>query len=153
IGKMGVIDAFSSRILLFDTYDKWPDVNTSFSPQATAVIGQPDFHNRIANGNRNPYLQAPTASTFFDPEAVAFSGTELFVADSRNNRVIAMPLVAGTFAAATRVLGQDSFTASAVNLVEGREFAFLQGNTADAGVAIDETTDTPHLFVADTYNH
>src|SRR5581483_335989 len=67
-----------------------------------------------------------------------------------------MPLVGQTFAPATRVLGQDNFTMSGINLVEGREFAFLTiqaSGGVDAGVALDETTDVPHLFVADTYNH
>ncbi len=149
-GKMGVVDTFSHRILLFDTYDKWPDVGTS--PLARDVIGQPDFHNRTANGNRSPFLQAPTASTFYAPQAIAFTGTDLFVADAGNNRVVAGPFTGSTFVA-TRVLGQDNFSMSAINLVEGREFAFLSGNAADAGVALDETGDVPHLYVADTYNH
>jgi uncharacterized protein (TIGR03437 family) len=154
--KMGVVDAFSHRILIFDSFEKWPDASISFAPQATAVIGQPDFHNRAINGNRDAFLQPPTGSTFSGPQAVVFSGNELFVADSGNNRVLALPLAGATFTGATRVLGQDSMTMAAINLVEGREFAFLtiQGSGgADSGVAIDETTETPHLFVADTYNH
>ena len=152
-GRMGILDSFSHRILLFDTYEKWPDVATLFSPQAIDKIGQPDFHNRGANANTSAFLQAPTPATFFSPEAVVFSGTELFVADTRNNRVVVLPFTGSTFGPATRVLGQDNFTMSGINLVEGREFTFLSGSTADAGIALDETTDTPHLFVADPYNH
>ena len=39
-----------------------------------------------------------------------------------------------------------------VNLIEGREFQF-NGTNGDAGLAIDTSGDTPHLYVADTYNN
>jgi uncharacterized protein (TIGR03437 family) len=158
-GKMGVVDSLSHRILLFDTFDKWPDQSAQFSPQATGVFGQPDFHNRALNATLNSWVVAPTASTLSGPFAAVVAGSELFVADTGNNRVVVLPITGSGLASATRVLGQDNFTMSAANLVEGREFAFLQPGvngslTAEgAGVAIDETADTPHLYVADTYNH
>ena len=78
---------------------------------------------------------------------------ELYVADTSNNRVIVLPLQTGNFGAATRVLGQDRFNTNSINLIEGREFFFLNGNSADAAVAIDSTGDTPHLYVSDPNNH
>ncbi len=156
--KMGVADTLSHRILLFDSFDKWPDVATSFSPLATGVIGQPNFNNRFLNGAVGTTFAGPASSSSFSgPFAATFSGSELFVADTGNNRVLVLPFAAGAFGPATRVLGQDNFTSGGINLVEGREFAFLNqtsnGISLDAGVALDETGDTPHLFVADTYNH
>jgi uncharacterized protein (TIGR03437 family) len=160
--KMGVVDGFSNRILIFDTYDKWPDPTLFVSPQATAVVGQKDFSGRNINqapGNYpGTYVAAPTAQTLAGPLAAVLSGSELFVADTANNRILAIPVVgSGLAPAATRVLGQDGLTYSGANLVEGREFAFRRDTSAgvnlDAGVALDESGDTPHLYVADTYNH
>ena len=51
------------------------------------------------------------------------------------------------------MLGQDRFNTNSINLIEGREFFFLSGNSADAAVVIDSTGDTPHLYVSDPYNH
>jgi uncharacterized protein (TIGR03437 family) len=160
--KMGVVDSYSNRILIFDTYEKWPDPTLFLSPQATAVFGQKDFAGR--NINQAPgawpgtYTAGASGQTLAGPLGAVFSGTELFVADTANNRVLAIPMVGGSLApAAARVLGQDGLTYSGANLVEGREFNFLRavssGVTVDAGVALDETGDTPHLYVADTYNH
>jgi uncharacterized protein (TIGR03437 family) len=160
---IGVVDAQSSRILIFDPYTLWPDPNTSFSPQAKAIIGQansclayPAVACRAPN-NGNP---SPSAATLALPTSVALAGTDLLVADAGNNRVIGMPQVAGAYASsmsANRVLGQDRMDTFSVNLIEGREFAFVsqnaQGSCADAALAIDSTGDTPHLYVADPCNN
>jgi uncharacterized protein (TIGR03437 family) len=152
--KMGVIDALSHRILIFDSYERWPDTATSFSPQATTVFGQPNFTQRTVNGGTGTYAPAPTAAVFAQPLGAVFVGSELFLADTGNNRVLALPYIGTNFAAATRVLGQDGFAYGAANLIEGREFAFRPSSTiADAGIALDETGDVPHLYVADTYNN
>ena len=103
----------------------------------------------------------PTAgpSGLYDPGAAVFFGSELYVADSFNNRVIVMPQTpcrnGSTFGPATRVLGQDLMTLNAPNLVEGREFDFggANGNGFDAGIAVDLNSNPPHLYVADTYNN
>src|SRR5207248_3191371 len=75
------------------------------------------------------------------------------VADSFNNRVIVFPQSNGSFSPATRILGQDLMNLSAPNLVEGREFAFSGTGSIDAGLAVDLTSNPPHLYVADTYNN
>ena len=157
---IGVVDTQSSRILIFDPYPLWPDPNTSFSPQAKTIIGQanscvanPAAACRAAN-NGNP---SPSASTLAVPVAVALAGTDLLIADAGNNRVIGMPQQAGAYVSANRVLGQDRFDTFSINLIEGREFAFVsqnaQGSCADAALAIDSTGDTPHLYVADPCNN
>jgi uncharacterized protein (TIGR03437 family) len=160
---IAVVDSRSSRIMLFPPYTLWPPPSTSFSPQATAIVGQanscpayPGAACRAAN-NGNP---SPSASTMSIPSSIALVGTDLLIADAGNNRVIGMPQVAGAYAStmsANRVLGQDYMNTFSINLIEGREFAFVsqnaQGNCADAGMAIDSTGDTPHLYVADPCNN
>ena len=157
---IGVVDAQSSRILIFDPYTLWPDPNTSFSPQAKTIIGQansclafPAVACRAAN-NGNP---SPSAATLASPTSVALAGADLLIADAGNNRVLGMPQQAGTYVSANRVLGQDRMDTFSINLIEGREFAFLsqnaQGACADAALAVDSTGDTPHLFVADPCNN
>jgi len=155
---MGVVDSGFSRILIFDPYDQWPDVNTAISPSAKAVVGQggvylkPDGTQAITPNGGNP---RSSENGFSVPGSALFFNNELFVADSGNHRVIVMPLQNGpppTFGPATRLLGQDRYDSSSINLIEGREFRFV-GSNIDAGLAIDGTGDVPHLYVADTYNN
>jgi uncharacterized protein (TIGR03437 family) len=168
VSKMGVVDSFSNRILLFDSYDKWPDPSTATSPMASSAFGQPDCFNRGANAGTT-YIPAPSESTVAGPLAATFYNGELYVADSGNSRVIVLPLTTGTancaqaagstiLGPATRLLGQDTFKMMQPNLIEGREFFFVTStqsgsNVADAGVAVDVNSATPHLYVADTYNN
>lgn len=155
--QVGVVDTGLNRILIFDPYESWPALTTATSPSATAVIGQggvfvnADGTSAILANNGNP---RSSASTLSRPAGAVFANNELYVADSANNRVIVMPLQAGTFGSATRLLGQDRFDSNSINLIEGREFQFVGGsNGVDAGLAIDSTGDVPHLYVADPYNN
>ncbi len=152
--KMGVLDQGYNRIVLFDSYERWPDVNTSFSPVATAIVGQLTASSIGQNGRVDIFIPAPSDSVFNQPNAVAFAGNDLYVVDTGNHRVLDLPFQSsnGTFGPARAVLGQDLMDQMAPNLVEGREFYFT-GQTNDAGLAIDSTGDTPHLYVADTYNN
>jgi len=165
--KMGVVDTFSSRIVLFDTIDKWPDAGTAISPTASAAFGQPDCHNRGANAGTT-FVPGPSETTVAQPFAAVYFNNEVYVADTGNSRVIVLPVSSGTgncsqapgtvLGSATRVVGQDSFKMMQPNLIEGREFYFLTatatGNlVADAGLAVDITSASPHLYVADTYNN
>ena len=169
---IGVIDTQSSRILIFDPYTLWPDESTSFSPQAKTIIGQ--ANSCVANpaaacratNNGHP---SPSAGTLAYPSSAALAGTDLLIADAGNNRVIGIPQQAGAYLSANRVLGQDLhnglFDTFSVNLIEGREFAFVsqfaaqngsqtvQLTCADAALAVDSTGDTPHLYVADPCNN
>ncbi len=166
---IGVVDSGYSRILIFDPYEKWPDIATAISPSAKAVFGHAsgiggishtDTKSLVSNDG-NPLAAANTLSF---PQAAAFVNNELYVADSQNNRVVVLPWgssncpTAGTscFASAPRVLGQDRFNTNSINLIEGREFYFYnpaRGGAADAAVAMDSTGDTPHLYVADPFNN
>src|SRR5581483_633396 len=106
---------------------------------------------------RGVSIPAPTSSTLSGPLGAVATATELYVSDAGNNRVIVLPIAGSSLAPATRVVGQDNFTCLGINLIEGREVDFTasQGSNlvAEGGVAIDESGDTPHLYIADTYNH
>jgi uncharacterized protein (TIGR03437 family) len=151
---IGVLDLLSSRILIFDALSQWPaETDEAISPQAKAVIGHNDFSNRQTN-NGQP---APSATTLSLPTAAVMTSTELYLADSGNNRVLVLPYASGSFAAATRVIGQDRMETGSANLVEGREFQFSRytssGVAYDAAIVVDTRSDPPHLFVADPNNH
>jgi uncharacterized protein (TIGR03437 family) len=158
--KIGVLDTFHNRVLAFDSFDKWPDSKVSASPLANAVFGQADFLSSFPNGaTSTTFVPAPAAGTMATPLAAAYANGEVYIADTGNSRVLVVPFSnTGTFGtASTRLLGQDTYSMSAPNLIEGREFDFFfsntSGSTADAGIAVDFNGDTPHLYVSDPYNH
>jgi uncharacterized protein (TIGR03437 family) len=145
--QIGIADLLFSRLLIYPPASQW--TSNMLDQTASQVIGQPDFNSGTPNQG-NP---GAGASTLANAAAAAFSGTELYIADSANNRVIVVPQTGSTFGPATRVLGQDGLGLNAVNLLEGREFDFAGGSGYDAGVAVDLNSNPPHLYVADTYNN
>ncbi|HVW07402.1 MAG TPA: hypothetical protein VHC90_02410 [Bryobacteraceae bacterium] len=145
--QIGVADTFNSRLLLFPPVEQW-NTNTFYQAAGT-VIGQPDF----SSGSPNQGSLSPSASSLAQPVGVAFYNGNLYVADTANNRVLLMPQNGSGFGAATAILGQVQADVNSPNLVEGREVDFSRQNNADAGVAIDSTSDVPHLYIADTYNN
>ncbi len=140
-----VIDTGNSRILEFDPYDQWPPESTSFSPTAISLFGQSSAITFLPNAG-NPQ---PSASSLSMPSSAVLVGTDVIIADSGNNRVLAVPQTSGALIAATRVLGQIDFGYNSVNLIEGREFFLSNSGSA----IIDTTSSPPHLYVADTYNN
>ena len=145
--SIGIADTLNNRILVFPPVEQWTP-NTTYQA-AIEVAGQPDF----TSGSVNQGLPAPTASTLDQPQAAAFFGNELYVVDSGNNRVIAMPQNGTSFGPATGVLGQDAMNLNSPNLIEGREFDFTGDPQAGAGLAVDLNSNPPHLYVADTANN
>lgn len=148
----GVVDAGNNRILLFDPFEQWPTDNTSPHAKGTAgPIGQFGYNTGAINrGNADA-----GANTLNAPTNAVSSGSELFVVDSGNHRVLVFPIAnLGQNSSAVRVLGQSDFPFRAANLIEGREMNFVPGNgSGDGGVLIDLISAVPHLYVADTYNN
>jgi uncharacterized protein (TIGR03437 family) len=141
-----VVDTGYSRILGYAPFDQWAPETTAFSPPANVKIGQPDFISGQANHNQ----AKPDAATLNQPVTGTFAGTDLFVADSGNNRILVFPQQSGgTFGAANRLLGQDDFPYNSINLIEGREFGFVSGGSA----VIDALANPPHLYVSDPLNN
>jgi uncharacterized protein (TIGR03437 family) len=145
-----VTDSGASRALVFDPFESWgAETATNLSPAATAVLG----HSTFTQNSPNNGLTGASAAVFDFPFGVAASASELFVADTNNNRVIVFPLTTGVPApAATRALGQLFMTTNTANLIEGREFN-LSGGAATGSIVIDRNSSPPHLYVADTGNN
>lgn len=146
-----VADAGYNRVLLYAPLPQWTSDRSTQA--AIGVLGQTDFVSKSSN----QALPESSATTLSGPSGLAFSGTELFIADSNNHRVLADPINGSTFAGAARVLGQDAMNFNTVNLIEGREFRFTtsaSGNSgADAGIAVDLNSTPPHLYISDPYNN
>ena len=150
-----VVDTGNSRIMLFDPFEQWPaESATQFSPNATTsqgAIGQVGFTAGKPNRGGQP---EPGPNTLSQPTAAVVSGSELFVVDSGNNRLLVFPTATpGQNSSATRVLGQDQFAFGSPNLIEGREVNFSGGPSFAGGILVDQVSSVPHLYIADTYNN
>jgi uncharacterized protein (TIGR03437 family) len=150
--NMAVADTQNNRILVYQPFEQF-DSNT-LTQKAQVQIGQVDFNS----GKPNRGNSDANSNTLQLPSDAAFSGTELYIADGGNNRVIVMPMTPNSstlgFNSAVRLLGQQAFSEQAPNYIEGREFDFTTpAGGADAGIAIDVSSNPPHLYVADTYNN
>ncbi len=144
-----VIDARNNRIVRYDLPDAWPSETASFSPKMKDVAGQGDFNS----GDANRGLRVPGATGFNLPVDAVASGSNLFVVDANNHRVLMISGGAPFTAPATKVLGQTGLDLNAPNLVEGKEFFFygiFQSKLyRGGGIALDGNS----LYVADTLNH
>jgi uncharacterized protein (TIGR03437 family) len=163
-----VLDTGDNRLLIFNAYSSWPALasgDTTFAnppPVAIAVLGQADFTTSTANAG---HAQASftsngaTIPTFSSPVAAAVGvNGDVFVVDAGNNRVLVYPnggqAAARQAAAATVVLGQSDFPYNSPNSIHGREFYFGPSYLGyDAGIAVDSSTSTPHLYVSDPNNN
>ncbi|MBZ5603794.1 MAG: hypothetical protein LAO79_15955 [Acidobacteriia bacterium] len=151
-----VADPASNRVVKYDVPENWPNeprlditpVTTEFSPPMIDVVGQ----NNFQNGKANKGQAEPDASTVNFPIGIAFLGTDLWVADYGNNRVTSFQQQSGKYVLATRLVGQLDWPYNSPNLIEGREVNFNFGS-ALAGVAIDTSSNPPHMYVADTFNN
>ena len=126
------------------------DRSTAFAP-ARIVIGQADFTSNRPNRDG----AEASASSLNAPVSAFFNGTELFVADTGNHRVLVFPQVVSN-AAATRVLGQLNFNFNAPTWSKAANCscstasastANLAGEFSDgAGMAIDNRDRTPRAL-------
>jgi len=160
--RLFVVDTYNNRIIRYDPPEEWLGEAAQFSPSAKAVWGQADLFS--GKPNRDPSWE-PTASTLNGPTAAVFGADAVWVADSSNNRVMALAnLLEAPDVDARGVLGQVGFEFRAPNLIEGREFAAgvlrlfsSTGQATDLGIAphmaIDRRSDPPRLYVADPGNN
>jgi hypothetical protein len=104
-GNPYVADTGNARILGYDPFDQWPDESVAFSPPAKVIIGQRNFQTSQSNQG----IPQPSDMTLAGPQpnpnvggpvAGVFAGTDLFVVDSGNNRVMVFPQSAGQFTSA-----------------------------------------------------
>ncbi len=134
-GKFYVTDRQNHRVLRF----AYPA--TTNEPAAEAVFGQPDFTSGAPNRGRS----GPAADTLNVPYGLAVAANgDLWVTDSGNHRLLKFPAAynATSGVAASRVLGQPSFTAGTGATAADR----LQSPSSLALDAAD------NLWVADSGN-
>ena len=95
----------------------------------------------------------PSASTLNLPIDIAYGGSEFYVADYGNNRVLVYTAsFSGLTGSAKRVIGQLDFPYWAANLIEGKEFGTI-GSGVWGSAILDYSATPPHLYVADTLNN
>ncbi len=130
-GRLFVSEVDSNRVHVFDT--------ASLAP--VAVLGQ-----RTTTGAA-PNLDGVGPTSMAEPSGLATDGQHLWVADSRNHRVLGFRRTAiATGAAPDLLVGQPSFFAVGFN---GTSTAADGATAAPRGLSIDGDS----LYVADTNNH
>lgn len=168
-----VLDSADNRLLIFDAFSSpdWTTTDPNLAnppPVAIAVMGQLSIGTMTAGtsltnfSSTMPNAGDPQASfnnngtnvaTLSYPFAAAVGANgDLFVADTANNRVLVYP-TAGQVDVATEVLGQSGFPYNSPNSIQGKEFYFGTGTSGDAGIAVDSSSGTPHLYVSDPGNN
>jgi uncharacterized protein (TIGR03437 family) len=171
--NLWVADVGNSRVVEYDVPENWPALPTSTPGQApttgqvsppmlpAGVIGQPTLTTPCpSNGCQNKGQPKPDNTTLATPAGLAFNGTDLWIADTGNNRVLDFPQQSGgTYSTASHLAGQVDFPYNSPNLIEGREVYFpgtasIAGLPfAGGGIAIDRNSTPPHMYVADTANN
>jgi uncharacterized protein (TIGR03437 family) len=144
-----VCDSPQNRVVRYDTFSgTWTVASGANSPTQNGVTGQPsETTGQVNQGQVNPSNQ-----TFSSPVGGAInpSNGEMWIVDQQNNRVVAFANQGGgVYSTASRVIGQTDFIYGTPNLIVGSEL-FINGG---GGVAIDSTSNPPHLYVADTLNN
>lgn len=167
-----VADAGNSRIVVYGSPDTWAPIcsadgvtntapcatGTTVSPTPVAYVGQVDAVSVAANQGtsfrtQTSGTQDASERTLFLPSALAFDGSNLWVADTLNNRVLMFAAQGGLYSAASKVVGQVDFQYRAPNLADNRGLFLSSGSSAGGGVAIDNSGPVPHMYVADYFNN
>lgn len=149
-------DLGDNRIAEYDVPANWPAAanlqtltpGQQYCPPILNVYGQENVNVGTANQGK-PQAASYTLNL---PLAIAFNGTDMWVADAYNNRVLDFPQQSGTYGTASRLVGQLNYIYSAANLIEGRE-VYFSGSQPAGGIAVDHNSNPPHMYVADTYNN
>jgi len=140
-----VCDSPQNRVV---SYNSLAVPSGGTSPLETGVVGQPSFTvGQVNQGQVNPSNQ-----TFSFPIAGAIrtDNNEMWIVDQGNNRVVAFPSQGGgIYSTASRVIGQTDFIYGTANLIVGSEMWINGGG----GIAIDSTSNPPHLYIADSLNN
>ncbi len=132
-----VADTTNNRVLIYNT------LPTTDGTPADIVVGQPD----AASSGANQGLAAPADFTLSGPTGVFYDGTNLFVADTGNHRVLIynfLPVDNNT--PADFVVGQANMTSGLVN----------QGAAASASTLSSPSavySDAVALYIADKGNN
>ena len=96
--KLYVADYNNNRVLI------WNSIPTTNQVAANVVLGQPDFVSATANNG------GASGSTLSGPAGVYAKGTQLFVSDKVNNRILGWNTIPTTTVVADFVTGQSKMT-------------------------------------------
>jgi uncharacterized protein (TIGR03437 family) len=132
-GNLYVAVPFDNRVLTFSATSPGPAKN---------ILGQSDFTTRTANTGFTPLTSPGTLSAPSDVK-VDQNGN-VFIADSGNNRVIAVP---ANSKSANRVWGQSDFTSNGPNQIKPSSVNFPYK------MAIDYSSAPFALYLSDTANN
>ena len=82
--QLFVADTNNNRVLIYEPFP------TSNNPAAGTVLGQMDFVHTSNNDDDQDFASdaTPSARTLFEPAAVTLIGTQLFVGDDENSRIL-----------------------------------------------------------------
>ncbi len=101
--KLIVADAWNHRVLI------WNSLPTADGQAADVVVGQPDFASN--QPNVEGISQAPSAQSLNWPYGVYSDGSQLWIADTGNRRVLHYKNIpTQNFTAADGVIGKSNFT-------------------------------------------
>lgn len=162
--RVYVYDGMNSRVLGFSSIDNCAN---SQPCSADLVIGQPDFEHGACNGDGTSLTLPPTSASSlcstkpaehspFEGGSFAGmdvdSGSNLYVPDVLNNRVLKYNSPFTSDTVADEVWGQDNFTSNACNKGGSLSATSLcfEGHQATSGVDIDPSG---NLWVADDDNN
>ena len=147
-----VADTPSNRIAEYDIPSNWAAESTSFpSPPIMAVYGQIGF----SGGKANQAQPQPNQFTLSSPYYGTFVGTQMWIADTVNNRVLGFSPTSTGYTGASIVVGQLDYIYNAPNLIEGKE-VYLSGGLPSgsaSGMVVDKNSSPPHLYIADPGNN
>lgn len=129
-----VTDTDNNRVLI------WLSIPTTNGQNADVVLGQPDFVT----------VQSPSVvdnKSFRGPQGAWIQGTQLFVADTQNHRVLVWNHIpTSNNQPADNVLGQPNFTTATQQDLTTAE---TETNAANLLNPVSVTSDGTRLFVAD----
>ena len=148
--RIVVADRAANRVLI------WNSFPTANQTQPDIVLGQSTFTKDTVNDDNQDDTEdaQPSTRTLNQPQGVYSNGTQLFVVDAGNNRVLIWDTFpTSNFAPANIVLGQDDFDRGAPNDTDqdGTGDGDPEVNTLSFPTAVYQSG--RQLFVTDSGNH
>ena len=133
------IDVGQSALITANTFDTITTAAFGTLPTVGSTFAVIPFQD----GGENQNFASPTSQTLDLPLGITFSGGNLWVADSGNNRVLEFTAPFTNGEAASKVIGQSSFTSYTIS-------SSASGLDVPRAVAFDSAGD---LWVTDTANN
>ncbi|MCW2921362.1 MAG: putative haloacid dehalogenase-like hydrolase family protein [Thermoleophilia bacterium] len=138
--RLAISAEHQSRVAIFNA---WPTTAVD-GASATSVLGQ----TSLAACNRNRATGVAAANSLDYPAGISFEGTQLWVADVENHRVLRFPSLA-TGTAANRVLGHTTFTANTpMDGTDDNVFQMVAGSTVATSFGTRVATAANGMLVA-----